>query len=208
MARSDDLRIDLPRLFVREFSASIDLDREAVQRLTVLLDTKEEDIQDGIYVYHYSRSRKRHELSAHFDRDERGFIRALHVLYDLDPLNYPDSLPFEDLIRELGKEKLRVQVRCIPVFTFPADRWNPVFMLPWPILQGDPSAPFDEVVGLRVEKKSGGTSIWSATIDRQGDSLIVNPRYTSAGILDSGIFLAALNRGIEIAGRLSKPREE
>jgi hypothetical protein len=173
------------------------------------LNQKEEFIDQGPYIVRYRRSGRRHELSIHFSRNPRTKqIVGLHALYDLEPGNEPVESSAADLIERLESADLRPQARCSATFICPRDRFKSVFTLPWPIYSGDTSAPFDEIGGVRVSKKAGDTILWSAIVDIVDDSLMVSPDYSVAGALSESIFLEALNRGIDISGRLLKPVED
>jgi len=208
--RQSLLLLDLPSVYLSEFSAFIDLDRESVLAIAEQLNEAERDLRGPTYVQHYSRSEARHEISAHFSRgsSRSSQVTGLHVLYDLSPTDYEEPRDFRSLVTKLAPLDLRVQVRCDATFLFPKTQWTSVFTLPWKVFEGDANVPFDEVRGLRVAKHANGQVLWSGIVDLQGETYMVNARYTSAGILNEGIFAETLTRGIEIAGRVVKSTGE
>jgi hypothetical protein len=153
------------------------------------------------FVSNYVRGRKKHQAYAHFIPSRgKGFPRRLHVLYDLEPVEFEgETRTIPDLFAALTALDAHSDAVCSADFEYRDTQWSSLLKLPWRPLEME-RLPFDEFRGFRAVKLRNGDVLYSIVVDRPTSEEIAHSlRFSYPARLDGHLPATLLERAVEIS---------
>lgn len=201
--------LDLAAVDADSFDISMDIEEGIATDLLMRLEMSVDDAKEQTpFIYHYTRSNRRHEASAHFytgRKDSRA--RGCQLMFDLNPVSFPKGTRrLSQLLDVLLEQEVKVLAHCSAHFDYDLTKIRTLVPLPWRILDYE-NAPFDEIRGFRMVKLSGEDKVeFSAIINMAGQERIhTNLTFDHAGTFDQSFVNATFDRAVEIVSRLIRP---